>query len=218
MKRTIALFIAATVASPALAQTTAPTPAATATAGAGVTTGATVYDPSGAVVGTIDSTDGTNAVVNTGTVKAAIALASFGKGAKGPVLGVTKAQLEAQAAATAAQAGAAFKSQLVAGAPVYGSDGTQIGTIKTVAADTITVTTAKGDAALPVGGFGPGPKGVTVGLTAAQLTAQMAAAAPAPTPATTATDAAAPTDAATPASATPSTAPDKTGKKAKTGR
>lgn len=178
MIRTITLVLAATIAAPALAQT-APVPAATASTGAAVKTGATVYDASGAVVGTIDSTDGTNAVVNTGTVKAAIALSSFGKGAKGPVLGLTKAQLEAQVGAQSAQADAAFKSKLVSGAAVYGTAGTQVGTIKSVAADTITITTRNGDAVLPIAGFGPGPNGVTIGLSADQLAAQMGGAAPA---------------------------------------
>lgn len=183
MIRTITLFLAATIAAPAMAQT-APAPATAPSTGAAVKTGATVYDPSGAVVGTIASTDGTNAVVNTGTVKAAIALSSFGKGAKGPVLGLTKAQLEAQVGAASAQADAAFKAKLVPGAAVYGSAGTQIGTIKTAAADTITITTPSGDAVLPTAGFGPGPNGVTIGLSADQLAAQMKGAGAAPAPST----------------------------------
>ncbi|WP_341207814.1 hypothetical protein [uncultured Sphingomonas sp.] len=178
----LALASAALIPGAALAQAPAQAPAAgqtTAAAGAAVTTGATVYDTSGGVVGTVESTDGTNAVVNTGTVKAAIPLTSLGKGAQGPVLAMTKAQLEAAAGQQQAQASAEFKSKLVPGATVYGTGGTQLGTIKSVDASGVTLTTTDGDAVLPVTGFGPGPQGIVLGMTAAQLKAAMSAAAPA---------------------------------------
>jgi preprotein translocase subunit YajC len=184
---------AALAQAPAQAPTTAPAAGAAPTAGAAVTTGATVYDTSGGVVGTVESTDGTNAVVNTGTVKAAIPLTSLGKGAQGPVLAMTKAQLEAAAGQQQAQASAEFKSKLVPGATVYGTGGAQLGTIKSVDASGVTLTTADGDAVLPVTGFGPGPQGILLGMTADQLKAAMTAAAPAAS-ATAATDAAATTD------------------------
>lgn len=177
MKRYL-LLAAAAVAAPmgATAQTAAPAPAAVT-----VTTGATVYDTSGGVVGTIASTDGTNAVIDTGTVKAAIPLTSLGKGAKGPVLAMTKAQLDAAAGQQQAQASAEFKSKLVAGATVYGTGGASLGTIKSVDASGITLTTANGEAKLPASGFGPGPQGITLGMSADQLAAAMNAAAPAST-------------------------------------
>lgn len=178
MKRTFllaAVALAAPLAAPhAVAQT--PAPAASAT----VATGATVYDTSGGVVGTVASTDGTNAVIDTGTVKAAIPLASLGKGDKGPVLAMTKAQLDAAAGQQQAAASADFKSKLVPGATVYGTGGAQLGTIKSVDASGITLTTTNGEAKLPASGFGPGPQGVTIGMTAEQLSAAMSAAAPAP--------------------------------------
>lgn len=176
---------AAIAQAPAAGQTdpaagqTAPAAGAPATTGAAVTTGATVYDTSGGIVGTVESTDGTNAVVNTGTVKAAIPLTSLGKGAQGPVLAMTKAQLEAAAGQQQAQASAEFKSKLVPGATVYGTGGAQLGTIKSVDASGVTLTTTDGDAVLPVTGFGPGPQGILLGMTAAQLKAAMTAAAPA---------------------------------------
>lgn len=152
---------------------TATAPAATAAAGA-PTVGATIYDAQGGTVGTIASTDGTNAVVDTGSVKAAVPLASFGTSPKGPTLGMTKAELEAAAGQGAAQAAAAFQSKLTTGATVYGTGGASLGTIKAVEGEFVTVTTAKGDARLPKGSFGPGPQGVTIGMTAAQLDAAMA--------------------------------------------
>lgn len=164
-----ALASAALVPAAAVAQA----PAAAPTAGATVAAGATVYDTSGGVVGTVDSVDGTNAVVNTGTVKAAIPLTSLGQGAQGPVLAMTKAQLEAAASQQQAQASADFKAKLVPGTTVYGTGGAQLGTIKSVDASGVTLTTTDGDAVLPMTGFGPGPQGVTLGMTAAQLKAAM---------------------------------------------
>lgn len=170
-----ALASAATLPGAALAQAAAPAQAP-ATGAATVATGATVYDTSGGVVGTVESTDGTNAVVNTGTVKAAIPLTSLGQGAQGPVLAMTKAQLEAAAGQQQAQATADFKSKLVPGATVYGTGGTQLGTIKSVDASGVTLTTADGPVVLPTTGFGPGPQGIVLGMTAAQLKAAMTAA------------------------------------------
>ncbi|WP_193752961.1 hypothetical protein [Sphingomonas endophytica] len=170
-----ALASVALIPGAAIAQAPAQAPA-TATAGVTVSAGATVYDTSGGVVGTIDSTDGTNAVINTGTVKAAVPLTSLGKGAQGPVLAMTKAQLDAAAGQQQAQANAEFKSKLVPGATVYGTGGAQLGTIKSVDASGVTLTTADGDAVLPVTGFGPGPQGILLGMTAAQLKAAMSAA------------------------------------------
>lgn len=202
-----AVAAAALCPSIATAQTTsatAPAANAPATATASVTTGATVYDTSGGVVGTVASTDGTNAVIDTGTNKAAVPLTSLGKGAQGPVLAMTKAQLDAAAGAQQQQASAAFRSQLVTGASVYGAGGTKLGTIKAVDASNVTLTTDQGDAKLPITGFGPGPQGVTIGMTAAQLSSAMGAAAPA-AGASTAADATATTPAATSETSTTTT-------------
>ncbi|WP_209308518.1 hypothetical protein [Sphingomonas corticis] len=181
MKRIVlTALLLGTAGVPSLASAqTAPAPAAGAApaTGAAPTVGATVYDTSGGTVGTIASTDGTNAVIDTGAVKAAVPVTSLGAGAKGPVLAMTKAQLDAAAGQQQAQASADFKAKLVPGASVYGTGGAQLGTIKTVDASTVTVTTAQGDAALPIAGFGPGPQGVTIGMTAAQLSAAMGSAA-----------------------------------------
>lgn len=221
-----AVAAAALFPSIATAQTTsATTPAAgaPATATVSVTTGATVYDTSGGIVGTVASTDGTNAVIDTGTNKAAVPLTSLGKGAKGPVLAMTKAQLDAAAGAQQQQASAAFRSQLVTGASVYGAGGTKLGTIKAVDASNVTLTTGQGDAKLPIAGFGPGPQGVTIGMTAAQLSAAMGGAAStsdgadaAPTEASQANAAAASTPGTTEAaSTTPPGATTTTTKKTK---
>ena len=100
-------------------------------------------------------------------------------------------QLEAAAGQQQAQASADFKAKLVPGATVYGTGGAQLGTIKSVDASGVTLTTTDGDAVLPTTGFGPGPQGITLGMTAAQLKAAMGQAAGAATNAAgAATDAA----------------------------
>lgn len=69
---------------------TAATPATPATP----SVGATVYGSDGAEVGKITSVSGGNAVVDTGTRKATLALNSFGSSPQGPTITVTRGQLE----------------------------------------------------------------------------------------------------------------------------
>lgn len=77
------------------ATTTAPTAATAAlTATAAVASGAMVYGSDGAPVGKIESVAGGNAVVDTGSRKATLALNAFGSGPQGPTITVTKTQLE----------------------------------------------------------------------------------------------------------------------------
>ena len=59
--------------------------------------GASVYDQKGGVVGKIVSATAKGVVVDTGAVRATIPLSSFGKGDKGLVMSMTKAELEAAA-------------------------------------------------------------------------------------------------------------------------
>jgi hypothetical protein len=100
---------AVAMAGPALAQdasSAAPSaPAAPAAQAAAAKAGDTIYDSAGEAVGTIESVDGTNAVISTGTAKATVPLSAFASGPKGPTIGMTKAQLEA--AIQSASAGAA---------------------------------------------------------------------------------------------------------------
>ena len=162
--------LALAIAAPAAAQTPAAAPA--------LTVGTTVYDTSGAVVGTIDSLSGDSVVVSTGTNKVALGKASFGTGAKGPVLAVTKIQLDDAANKAAADNAAALNAALAVSRPVYDSAGAKAGTIKEVDAQYITVTTTKGDAKLPRNAFSKGTTGVMIGMTVAQLEAAVAAAKP----------------------------------------
>lgn len=158
------------------AQTTpAPAPAAApAAAAAAPAVGATVMDTQGGMVGTIAAIEGGNATIDTGTVKAAVPLTSIGTSPKGPTLAMTKAELEAAAGQSTQAAQADFKSKLVTGAAVYGTGGASLGTISAMDDQYVTLKTAAGkEAKIPVGSFGPGPQGVTIGMTAAQLEAAM---------------------------------------------
>jgi hypothetical protein len=60
--------------------------------------GATVYDQKGAVVGHIQSFSSDSAVISSGKIRATIPLSSFGRGDKGLVIGMSKAEFEAAAA------------------------------------------------------------------------------------------------------------------------
>jgi hypothetical protein len=88
------------------ASTTAAAPASTsqtAAASGSVAVGATVKDTSGGTVGTIESVDGQYAVLATTKNKVRLPVSSFGKGADGPILAMTQAQVDAAAASAAAK-------------------------------------------------------------------------------------------------------------------
>jgi hypothetical protein len=91
---------AATAQTTAQAQTTPPAAGPTVAAvAADLRTGAPVHDQTGGLVGTIESADASGAVVATGTVRARLPLASFGRNNVGVVIAMTRTQLEAAAAA-----------------------------------------------------------------------------------------------------------------------
>lgn len=161
----------------AFAQTAPAAPAAGAPAAATPTPGAAIYDSAGVQIGTIESVTPQGAVVATGSAKVTLPLTAIGTGTKGLSIAMTKAQVDAAAAQAQAQAASAVKAQLVPGATVYGAGGTQVGTIKAADAQFVTLTTAKGEVKLPVAGFGAGPNGVVIGMTAAQLDAAISGAA-----------------------------------------
>jgi preprotein translocase subunit YajC len=57
--------------------------------------GDTVYDTAGEVVGTVESVEGDNFIISTGTSKATLPLSALADGAKGPTIGMNKMQLDA---------------------------------------------------------------------------------------------------------------------------
>jgi Ribonuclease G/E len=171
----LALAGSAALGSPAFAQATQPAPAAAAAPAAGapeVKVGASVSDTTGAPVGTIESVSGGNAVLSTGTAKAAIPVASFAKGPNGLVVGITKADLEAKVAQ------ATTPTNIAAGMAILGPNGAPVGKVDAVAGDMVTVATANTKAQLPKTAFAQGPNGLVIGMTAEQLDAAAKAAAP----------------------------------------
>ena len=170
--RAVAQTAPATQGSVTQAPGTAPA-AATATTDAGVVAGATVYDTAGGVVGTVESADTAGAVVSTGTIKVHMPLASFAKGPKGPMISLTRAELESQASAKAAEAAA---MAMTIGANVSGPQGASVGTISAIEGDLVTLdrTTTNVKVKLPRTAFGVGPNGPMIGLTPEQLDAAIA--------------------------------------------
>lgn len=170
--RTITMLLScAALVTASAASAQAPAPAA-----AQVAAGATVYDTSGGTLGTIASVAGTDAIIDTGTSKLAIPLASFGAGANGPVLAATKAQLDGAAAEAAAATRTALMSKLVAGAEVRGQSGqTVVGSIKSVSGDLVLVTTPDGDVNVPATAFKAAPNGLLLQMSADDFAKAVAA-------------------------------------------
>jgi hypothetical protein len=170
----LALAGSTVLAVPAFAQATQSAPAAAAAPAAApaVTVGANVVDTTGAPVGTIESVSGGNAVLSTGTAKAAIPVASFAKGANGLVVGITKADLEAKVAA------ASKPTEIAAGMAISGPGGAAVGKVDSVSGDMVTVATANSKAQLPKTAFAQGPNGLVIGMTADQIDAATKAATP----------------------------------------
>jgi hypothetical protein len=142
-----AAFAAATL-SPiaAFAQGAAPASAPTTAAPAVTpTVGAKVFDPQGAEVGSIEKVDASNAVVYTGTKRATLPFSAFAKNAKGLLISMSQAQLNAAVAAAEAQTSSAMDTKLVADAPIKSKDGTSVGTVQKVEGDNVTITLADGN-------------------------------------------------------------------------
>ena len=160
-----AVLALAGVSAPALAQTAA------------VSVGAKIFGPDGAEVGTVESVQGENVVVNTGSVTAALPASVFGTSDKGPTIGWNKADLEAAISAANAQADAELDAAIAAGADVYSADAVLLGKIKEVPADgTVIVELASGPVALPRDQMALAAEKLTFRATAADVQAAAAAA------------------------------------------
>ena len=143
-----------------------------------VAVGATVSDPSGNPVGTIEQVTGDLAVLSTGANKVSLPLTSFGAGEKGPVIAMTRAEVDAAAAGAAEAAKAEATAQITQGATVTDTSGGTVGTIEKVEGDFATVATASSKVRLPISAFGKGESGPVIALTAAELDAAAKSAAP----------------------------------------
>lgn len=171
----VALAAAGSLAAPSIAMAQD----AAASAGVTLTTGTTVYDSAGAVIGTVASNDGTNSVINMGDQQIALPNASFGAGEKGPAIGVTVEQLTAGVAQQKAAAQAAVTAALVPGATVKSLNGAaDVGTVKSADAEAVVLTTTEGDVRLPANSFFIAAHGLSSSFTAEQFAAAIAQAKP----------------------------------------
>lgn len=159
----------------------APAPAASDDVSADVLPGATVYDTAGGVVGRIVSVEGDAVVLDTGSARATLSKNGFAKGPTGPVIGMTKAQLDQAIAKVEGEADAKLASALVAGAAVQSSDGQPVGTVKEIDANgNVVLDRPTGAVALPKSQFTTAANGaVALRFTAAQLEAAISRSVPA---------------------------------------
>ena len=157
-----------------LAQATAaPSKAPAATPAAPtLTPGTKVYGPQGEEVGTVDSVTGAAVVINTGTNRATLAKDAFGSSPTGPVIGMTKAQLDAAVEQAKAQSSAQLQAALVSGAEVRGKEGTVVGKIDKVEGDQVVLTRETGGpVALPRQQLTTDDQGLKLLMTAAEFEA-----------------------------------------------
>jgi hypothetical protein len=140
--------------------------------------GMQVVDTAGAPVGTVTAIQGTNLQVKTDKHEALLPKSSFSVSDGKLLFGMTQAQLDAEIEKNLSAANAA----IVAGATVKGLQGTQIGTIDSVADGKVTIALPSGKKiAVAQDGVRGNPDGtVTVGLSADQLDAQVGSGSPAP--------------------------------------
>jgi hypothetical protein len=141
----------------------------------GVAVGTTIYGSDGAQVGTVERIDGPNVLVNTGSVTAALPSSTIGKGDNGPVIGWTKAELEAAVNEANQEAAAKLAAALVEGAEVYSSDNVLLGKITGIEDNLVVVELAAGPASLPKQQIVMQADKVTCLATAADLQAAVAA-------------------------------------------
>ena len=159
----------------ALAAAALTLPAAALAQADGLVEGATVYGPQGNPVGTIDALDGGNVVVNTGTYTATLAGSAFATSEQGPVISMTKAQLNAAIAKTVEKADERLDAALVAGAPLRGMNGAALGTIASVGEDgLVTVDREEGGFALEKANFSVDDQGLVLNMSEADLEAALA--------------------------------------------
>jgi preprotein translocase subunit YajC len=136
---------------------------------AAVTVGATVKDTKGGVVGTVASVSGGNVVVDTGSNKVTIPETSFGTTPDGPLLAMTKAELDAAADQAMADQKAKLASAIQPGATVRGTEGGIIGTIARLDGDFVMVKGDAGEARIPTNGLTLKADGLHFGMSAAQF-------------------------------------------------
>ena len=139
--------------------------------------GTMVYDPQGGEVGSIEKIAGGNVVVFTGKNRATLGAASFVQGPNGPVIGMTKEQLNTAIEQAAAKADAAMAAALVPGAEVRSNDGVVVGSVQKIEGDNVFVDLAEeGAITLKKEHLTVDGNGLKLFMTASQFQAAVAAA------------------------------------------
>jgi hypothetical protein len=149
---------ALSLAAPALAQTQ-------------LRAGATVTDPQGGEVGTITSVEGDFVILRTDRHEARLPLSSFTATGDAVLFGLTRDQLNAQIEQALAQA----QQAIAVGAVVHDREGVVVGPIEAADAETVTVRLGEQQIRMPRTAVAPGPNGLVIGVTLAELQAQIAA-------------------------------------------
>jgi hypothetical protein len=152
-------------------------PAAASAGAQTIQVGASVKDPQGGEVGTVESVDGQYVVLRTDRHSARLPVSSFTPTEEAVLFGLTRDQLNSQLDQAIAQAQQAIQ----VGAMVHDSNGVPIGAIETADAETVTVKLGEQPIRLPRASVAPGQNGLRIGATLADLQAQIAAASPAAT-------------------------------------
>ena len=133
--------------------------------------GMAVKDASGGSVGSVVKVEDGVITVKTDKHEVPLPTQSFTVDGHSLLLGMTQAQLNAEWEKTLASA----EASLAVGAPVLGAQGTSIGTIEAIDAETVTIALASGKKVrLPRTGIVGNSGGARIGFTAEQLEAQLA--------------------------------------------
>jgi preprotein translocase subunit YajC len=171
LKTIILASLSLGLAFPAAAQAPAPS--------AAIAVGMTVRDTASGEVGTVTKVEPGFIVVKTDKHEVRLPVASFTPHEGALLFGMTRDQLNAETE----KALAAAAAKIAPGAAVSDSAGVAVGTLSAVDANFVTVKLASGaEVRVPRAGVAPGPNGVVVGTTLAQLQAAGEAPPPAAAP------------------------------------
>lgn len=135
-----------------------------------------VYGPSGNEIGRVTAMTDGNPIIDTGTHKVSIPPASFARDDKGLILSATKEQVDAFGQQAEDAAKAALAAAIVPGASVSGANGAPVGSIKSVEAGLVELTTSNGAVKLPSTAFMMEKNVLKIGMTQEEFDAAVTAA------------------------------------------
>lgn len=138
-----------------------------------IAVGATIYGSDGEPVGTVTAVADGAVTVDTGAHQAALPANAIGTGEKGPVVGLTKAELDAQIEKLTAEQTAQLTAALVAGRPVLDVDGAPLGTIKSIDGSSVVVESPNGAFTLQTEHFSLRGSDLHAAVRAADVAAQL---------------------------------------------